>query len=171
MAPHQSTGSLGAAALASSDPTDQALQLRFREKVQVGGPDDCWDWQGATHRQGYGAFAISRRPIPAHRVAFHLATGDCGPQDDVLHRCDYKPCCNPAHLYIGTDVENAGDRVIRGLSSPRRLSAEQSNEVRRLYATGEWTHRKLSILFSVSRRCIFRTLHNEHWHERNGVAR
>ena len=38
----------------------------------------------------------------------------------ALHRCDNKPCCNPRHLYVGTDRDNARDRDARGLAnSPR----------------------------------------------------
>lgn len=32
----------------------------------------------------------------------------------VLHTCDNPPCCNPAHLYRGTALDNARDRDTRG---------------------------------------------------------
>jgi hypothetical protein len=40
----------------------------------------------------------------------------------VLHRCDVKACCNPAHLYLGTRADNARDSRERGqMFVPRRV--------------------------------------------------
>jgi hypothetical protein len=33
---------------------------------------------------------------------------------DVLHRCDNPPCCNPAHLFFGTDLNNMQDMAAKG---------------------------------------------------------
>jgi len=33
--------------------------------------------------------------------------------EDGCHRCDNPPCCNPAHLYVGTRKQNIADAVER----------------------------------------------------------
>lgn len=45
----------------------------------------------------------------AHRVAAFLFIGDLKEGLYSLHKCDIKMCCNPDHLYIGTDNDNRED--------------------------------------------------------------
>jgi hypothetical protein len=50
----------------------------------------------------------------AHRVAWTLTYGPIPKNLCVLHHCDNKPCCNPAHLFLGTKVDNARDMIVKG---------------------------------------------------------
>ena len=91
---------------------------RFWEKVDKSGPNHprlgtpCWVWTGSTNF-GYGQFNLDGRTRPTHRVS-HFFTYGKWPDLDVLHHCDNRPCVNPAHLYEGTDKDNARDREERG---------------------------------------------------------
>jgi len=90
---------------------------KFWSKVQVLGPHDCWKWQAATHRTGYGWFhrpGTARASIFAHRMAWELTRGPIPPGGCVLHHCDNPPCCNPAHLFLGNRSDNAADKTIKG---------------------------------------------------------
>jgi hypothetical protein len=59
--------------------------------------------------------------MQAHRVAYLLSSGDIPPGINILHRCDNPPCCNPSHLFAGTQKENIGDCVTKGRLRPRRV--------------------------------------------------
>jgi hypothetical protein len=50
----------------------------------------------------------------AHRIAYELAYGPIADGLQVLHRCDNPPCCNPAHLFLGTIKENIHDAMAKG---------------------------------------------------------
>src|SRR5688500_13566864 len=53
-------------------PADQ----RFWTKVNVCGPDDCWEWQANRYINGYGCFFAKRgSSVPAHRFAYILTHG------------------------------------------------------------------------------------------------
>lgn len=106
-------------------------QRRFWARVDKRGPDECWPWVGPTDRVGYGAYCfISHEgPIPAHRIAYGLANGGIPDGLHVLHKCDNRPCCNPAHLYTGTHTDNMADMRMRGRAGwQKRNSCACGNE-------------------------------------------
>lgn len=82
---------------------------RFWERVNIKGPDDCWEWTKSRFHSGYGMFYPgNRRKVYAHRWAM-LGSSALEPADReklVLHKCNNKLCCNPAHLYFGNDSDN-----------------------------------------------------------------
>src|SRR6476620_542625 len=86
-------------------------KLRFESKITK--TDSCWIWGGGIKSKGYGYLYIKRSSFTAHRVSYSLYVGNC---DNllVLHKCDNPPCVNPDHLFLGTDLDNATDRMNKG---------------------------------------------------------
>lgn len=129
-----------------------SLEERFAAKVdRSGGPDACHPWTAAASG-GYGVIGDENgragKNLRANRLAWTLANGPIPEGLHVCHHCDNPPCCNPAHLFVGTRSDNlsdaarkgrlAGRRVPRGEEQPRSKLTEQSvAEIRRRAANGE----------------------------------
>lgn len=87
---------------------------RFWANVDKRGPDECWDWKGGrAKRGGYGKLGIGNKTIVASRFSYELHHGPAG-ELHVCHRCDNPPCCNPAHLFLGTIADNMRDKAAKG---------------------------------------------------------
>lgn len=122
----------------------------FWARVERHGAEACWPWVGGTHRSGYGQFKAGGQTFKAHRVALALTTGgvewrsaERGARGQiVLHACDNRRCCNPAHLRVGTQRDNMREcsqrgRIGRGATHGRvKLTAAQVAEIKQLQADG-----------------------------------
>lgn len=75
---------------------------------------DCWEWTGTRVPFGYGILIVDGKQKRAHRVAYEEFVGPIPDDALVCHKCDNPPCINPAHLFIGTHIDNAKDRNAKG---------------------------------------------------------
>lgn len=92
-----------------------SLDERFWSKVDRRGPEECWPWKYGKDASGYGMIRVDGRTLKAHRFVAGNPVGGV-----VRHTCDNPPCCNPAHLLIGTQQENVRDRDVRGRNGYRK---------------------------------------------------
>lgn len=93
----------------------EADKSRFWKKVQRGTDDDCWNWTACRiANRGYGLFFANKKHISAHRFCFCISAGNVPEGMHVLHKCDNRICCNPSHLFIGTNADNHTDKVAKG---------------------------------------------------------
>lgn len=88
---------------------------RFWEKVETSSDfSTCWEWQACTIPSGYGQFWVHRKAISSHRVAWMLVKGSIPDGMVVCHACDNPRCCNPSHLFLGTNRDNTQDMIRKG---------------------------------------------------------
>lgn len=76
---------------------------RFWEKVDIGAPDECWNWTAGSHTNGYGQFGFDvDHPRTAHSAAYELTHGVRSTKSaSITQTCGNRLCVNPAHLVVG----------------------------------------------------------------------
>ena len=139
------------------------------DRVKIGEPDECWEWQAAVNWQGYGRFRFGGTHLGSHVAAFRdhyqQETGDLS----VLHSCDNPRCCNPAHLSLDTHQENMRQRNERGRLNPpkgathykSKLTEEQARAI--LQAKGTATQKEIGKRFGVSHHVVSQIHRGVRW--------
>lgn len=144
---------------------------RFWDKVDIGGQDECWEWNRHRFANGYGSFhkSVQERHALAHRVAYELANGPIPDGLYVLHQCDNPACCNPAHLSVGTQYDNMADAVNRDRTRQGEavtasvLTANDVHSIRERYVPYIITAQILAAEYGVSDSAIYAILSGRNW--------
>jgi hypothetical protein len=78
--------------------------LRKFRKQQFDGVDgECWIWQWAKDKKGFGRFNVAGENRLAHHYAYETFIGI--PKEYLQHTCQNKDCVNPHHI---EDKKNVG---------------------------------------------------------------
>ena len=146
---------------------------RFWDKVDKRGTDECWEWQAFRNKFGYGRFFFNGKKHQAHRIAWTLTNGAIPKMEDgqrvcVLHHCDNPSCCNPSHLFLGTQKENVKDMVMkmRGLVGEKNGRAkidEMDVYFIRYWLKNGYSQRKIAEIFKIKKSQVCRINTGETW--------
>lgn len=148
---------------------------KFWAQIRKGESWECWEWSGPKSPDGYGLVPPHRR-LRAHRVAWILAKGEPIPKGMcICHICDNPACCNPGHLWLGTQEENVKDMVVKSRQRPSRgerngnakLTEAQVRRIREMY-TQSWSLDKLAAEFHVGPTTVWQIVRGTTWRHVGG---
>lgn len=147
-----------------------SVECRFWHKVEKRGPDDCWLWSGTKPAFGHGQFVHGGKVVYAHRFAWEQVNGHVPDGQCILHRCDVPSCVNPAHLFLGTRVDNLSDMRVkmRGRNPPRHAGSRHpqakltETDVRDI-RTSSLSALELAHRYGIARRTVYNILHRKSW--------
>ena len=91
---------------------EKSLKERFEDRIYHS-LCGCWLWTGRLTKKGYGTIWGSGGNLHAHRASFMLYKGEIPDGLHVLHTCDVRNCVNPDHLFLGTNLDNIKDKVLK----------------------------------------------------------
>lgn len=153
--------------------TDEQIRDFWNRMDRSGGLDSCWEWQGSRMKNGYGRIIQARnRHYYTHRIAYVLANGPLGDLH-ALHHCDNRPCCNPAHLFAGTEADNSDDKMAKGrhrnhggLFGSRnplaKLTEDDVRAMREMFGRGV-SCKELAAIFGVGHTNVFQVVKRHTW--------
>jgi hypothetical protein len=151
----------------------EGIVEKFWSRVDVGG-SGCWEWTaGRNIDGGYGRLRLDGGLIMAHRLAWILTYGPIPEGLSVCHHCDNPPCCNPSHLFVGTQADNVMDAMKKGRQRMPMLSGADHGqakltwpkvqEIRKLYKMHHISQYVIGNLYGVSQGQIWHIITGKHW--------
>lgn len=120
----------------------------FWTYVNVGDPEDCWEWKKTIYPDGYGRFQLGKRSEGAHIVAWKIQHPDYVSERYVKtidHKCRNRRCVNFRHLQVITHVKNVMLGEGWGATNGRKTECHKGHPL---------TPENVRIETSGSRRCL-----------------
>lgn len=141
---------------------------KIKENIYIN-ENNCWVWKRSKHKQGYGNIGYKGKHHLTHRVSWMVHKGEIPKGIKVCHTCDITSCCNPEHLFLGTQKVNCLDASLKGRLNNKKLGKrrnklnfEQVKEIKKLNSKGI-TRKELEIKYEVGQTCIAKILTGRSW--------
>lgn len=149
-------------------PTIEVVKARLKSSIKIDS-NGCWNWTKKLDGHGYGCAKYERKCIGTHRLSYKLFIGEIPAGMLVCHHCDNPPCCNPEHLFLGTNQDNSNDKVRKGRHTygedcrSTKLTKEQVMEIRGLALSGAISQGELGERFGVCQTTIYAVVSGRTW--------
>jgi len=130
----------------------------FWDYVKLGDASECWPWIRGKNSDGYGIFKHHGKTFSAHRFMWTEMFGKIPDGMHVLHKCDNPLCVNPNHFFLGTQVDNIKDMMLKGRSrnskgeynNKAKLTTDNVINIRQLLSKGIF-QKHIANLYNISR--------------------
>lgn len=119
----------------------------------------CWIWQLSTFPSGYGQAHRKSHPCRAHKLYYEQTFGPVPKGKHLHHMCQVLTCVNPYHLEPLSFTEH------RRRDEKLKLSIQKARQIRRLYASGQYTQAALARKFGVCINTIAHVVQHKTWRE------
>lgn len=137
----------------------------IRSSIVLDEETGCMNWIGSKNQHGYGQFSSychKKKKSFVQRVHRFLTKQKAGRElsshEFSCHTCDNPACVNPAHLYIGSAMDNSKDMMKRKghylaidptRSVRSKFTPEQVKEIRLEHKQGGITHADLGRKYGI----------------------
>ena len=128
-------------------------------------------WNGPFSNAGYGKFCHKYRTVSAHRMSYALLVDIVPAPVCVLHHNDEPACVDPSILYLGTDKDNARDKMLRGRNNHpvgeawvgSKLTRAAVLDIRNRYGRGLAMQKELAREYGLDRSTISYVVSRKTW--------
>jgi hypothetical protein len=123
-----------------------------------------------THDSGlvYGVFWF-KKIIGSHQFAYFVTHGSIPIGKLICHTCDTPLCCNPAHLFAGTYLDNNRDACLKGRHAVgeampnSKITDAAALELRARYRPFVVSYQRLAEEFGVSASAVQAVVERRTW--------
>jgi len=114
----------------------------------------CWNWN-LNKSKGYGRARHLGKVVQVHCAAYTLWTGNQISEGLFgCHKCDNRACCNPDHIFIGTQSQNLQDASSKGrMVIPNKKLIDKQAEIIR---SDPRMQKVIAAEYGVSQQCVSR---------------
>lgn len=128
---------------------------------------DCWLWEKALSKSGYGQIRSNGKTVYVHRLVYEMSNGPISDGMSICHRCDHPACFKPSHLFVGTHADNMRDcqekkrHVFGERNGNAKLNRDKVIAIRKDYP--QFSKKELARRYGVHRMAIHCVLINKTW--------
>lgn|SRR5574343_1091520 len=144
------------------------IQRLFAKSSRM--PNGCIEYTGTKTKNGtMRQISFNGKMVPASRLSWMLQNGEIPEGKFVCHKCDYPPCVNIEHLFLGSPQQNTLDasrkfRLTHGEAHhAHKLTEIQVLDMRKMYATGTETYASLGRKFKINECTAARIIKGKFW--------